>query len=108
MAPRPWRPHVELEAALDRGDLDFAKALVPEVGRPVPLDLAARFLPLVAAADGDYDAWARRWLMRWLSEAQRPSIETAAELAATLADLRAERADASVAFPLSLPAQQIR
>jgi hypothetical protein len=27
-----------------------------------------------------------RWLVRWLSEAQKPSIEQAAELAATLAD----------------------
>jgi hypothetical protein len=54
--------------------------------RPLPLDVAARFLPLVAAAGQDYDAWAKRWLIRWLSEAQRPTIDVAAELAATLAD----------------------
>ena len=89
---RAWRPEVELEGALDRGDLAFAKVLAAEISeeRSLPLDLAARFLPLVAAAGEDYDAWARRWLVRWLSDAQRPSIEQAAELAATLADLPAE------------------
>lgn len=92
MGPRPWKPAVELEGALDRGDLAFAKALALEASeeRPLPLDLAARFLPLVAAAGEDYDAWARRWLVRWLGEARQPSIEQAAELAATLADLPAE------------------
>jgi hypothetical protein len=37
-----------------------------------------------------YDAWARRWFLRWLSESERPSIEVAAELAGTLADLPSE------------------
>jgi hypothetical protein len=40
----------------------------------------------------DYDPWAARWLVRWLSEAEWPSIDQAAELAATLADLPAEPA----------------
>jgi hypothetical protein len=92
MGPRPWKPAVELEGALDRGDLAFAKTLALEVAeeRPLPLNLAARFLPLVAGSGEDYDAWARRWLVRWLGESQRPSIEQAVELAATLADLPAE------------------
>jgi hypothetical protein len=92
MGPRPWKPELELDGALDRGNLAFAKALALEASerRPLPLDLAARLLPLVAAADENYDAWAKRWLVRWLSEAQRPSIEQAAELAATLADLPSE------------------
>lgn len=88
MAPRPWKPAVELDGALDRGDLPYAKKLALEVSEQRPLDLAtaARFLPLVAAAGDEYDRWAKRWLVRWLSEAQRPSIDVAAELAATLAD----------------------
>jgi hypothetical protein len=94
MAPRPWKPAVELDGALERGELGYARALALEVAeerhRPLDLSLAARFLPLAAAQGEDYDAWAKRWLSRWLSEAERPSIETAAELAATLADLPAE------------------
>jgi len=92
MGPRPWKPAVELVGALDRGDLSLAKVLAAEAAeeRPLPLSLAARFLPLVAAAGEDYDAWARRWLVRWLEATQRPTIEQAAELAATLADLPAE------------------
>jgi hypothetical protein len=59
--------------------------------RPLDLKLAARFLPIVAMQQTDaHDAWAKRWLIRWLSESERPSIDQAAELAATLADLPAE------------------
>src|SRR5919108_3170212 len=88
----PHRPIRELEAALGRGELDMAAAIAKdfhhEHGRPIPLELALRMLPL-AARGGGYDAWACRWLSRWLTEAS-PSIETAAEVAACLADLPTE------------------
>ncbi len=95
MTPRPYRPMVELEAALERGELDFALALAAEVTveRRAPLDLglALRFLPLLAAARSErYDAWALRWLARWISETREATIERAAEIAVGLADLPAE------------------
>jgi hypothetical protein len=95
MNPRPYRPVVELEAALARGELDFAVALAAELSserrRPIDLDLALRFLPLLAAQrSGDYDAWALRWLERWIRETSGATIERAAEVAASLADLPSE------------------
>lgn len=97
MGPRPWRPAAELEKALERGDLRFAVTLAEEVrierGRPIELSLAARFLPLIAAASpGEYDAYALRWLARWVSETGTATIEQAAEVAASLADLPSEPA----------------
>lgn len=95
MAPRPWRPAKELDGALDRGDLRYAKSLAEELriekGRPIPLDTASRFLPLIAReSPKEYDTWALRWLARWASENKAATIERAAEIAASLADLRAE------------------
>jgi hypothetical protein len=95
MGPRPWRPAAELELALERGDLRFAVALADEVrmerGRPIELALAARFLPLIArASPSEYDAYALRWLARWIAETGTATIEQAAEMAASLADLPAE------------------
>jgi hypothetical protein len=95
MAPRPYRPLIELDAALERGELDFAAELAAEVSqerrRPIDLDLALRFLPLIALRRSDgYDAWALRWLARWIGEAPEVTIERAAEVAASLADLPAE------------------
>jgi len=95
MAPRPWRPAAELENALERGDLGHAVALAEELrlerGRPIELATAARFLPLIAAASpGEYDAYALRWLARWVAETGTATIEQAAALAASLADLPAE------------------
>ena len=95
MAPRPWRPAAELEKALERGDLRYAVTLAEEVrlerGRPIELTLAARFLPLIAAASpGEYDAYALRWLARWIAEVGNATIEQAAEIAASLADLPVE------------------
>lgn len=95
MSPRPWRPVEELERALERGDLRYAVALAEEVrierGRPIELAVAARFLPLIAAASpGEYDAYALRWLTRWASETGTATIEQAAEIAASLADLPVE------------------
>jgi hypothetical protein len=93
MGPRPWKPKVELDGALERGELDFAITLAAEVAENGQVDLqtALRFLPLVAAQrPRDYDRWASRWLVRWLSETPAVTIEGAAEAAACLADLPAE------------------
>ncbi|MGO9488500.1 MAG: hypothetical protein ACLQBB_05675 [Solirubrobacteraceae bacterium] len=95
MGPRPWRPAAELEQALERGELRYAVALAEEVrierGAPIELATAVRFLPLIAAASpGEYDAYALRWLARWATETGTATIEQAAEVAASLADLPAE------------------
>jgi hypothetical protein len=92
MMSRPYRPEVELQGALDRGELSWAMTCAAEVKR-VDLATALRFLPLVAEQrPGEYDRWALRWLARWLGEAPDATIEQAAETAATLADLPAEPA----------------
>jgi hypothetical protein len=95
MAPRPYRPAAELEAALERGELSLARVLAKDVseerGRPIDLDVALRFLPLVAIQNAEaYDDWAMRWLGRWIRETPGATIEQAAELAGTLADLPTE------------------
>ncbi len=95
MGPRPWQPAVELEGALDRGDLRYAITLADELrikgGKPIALDTALRFLPLIAReSPREYDLWALRWLTRWLRETGAATIEQAAELAASLADLPSE------------------
>jgi hypothetical protein len=69
MTARPWNPAVQLHRALERRRLGFAVALAEEVaedlGRPIDLDTALRFLCLVAAQQPErYDAWALRWLVR--------------------------------------------
>ncbi len=94
MAARPWRPAVELEGALERGDLHYAITLAHELrdeqGQPIDLLTAARFLPLIAReSPGEYDTYALRWLLRWLGERPR-TIELTAEVATQLADLPAE------------------
>jgi hypothetical protein len=91
MGPRPFRPKVELEGAIDRGELiwaiDLAKTLTEESGQPIDLALALRLLPLVVVQrPGEYDAWARRWLSRYLAEAA-PTIAQAAQVTGALADL---------------------
>jgi hypothetical protein len=96
MNPRPWRPAAELDAALDRGDLRFAIELAEELriarGKPIPLDVALRFLPLIAReSPHEYDAWALRWLARWAAEAAG-TVSRAAEVAAALAALPGEPA----------------
>lgn len=99
MGPRPWRPAAELDGALERGNLRYAISLADELrieqGRPIGLDMALRFLPLIASASPqEYDAWALRWLARWLAETPASSIEQAAEVAASLADLASEPMEA--------------
>ena len=90
---RPYRPLRELEAHLDRGELDFAlalaRALSSERGRPLDLALMLRFLPLVALRRPDeFDPWALRWLERWCSELRgSASIDDAAELVCGLAEI---------------------
>ena len=73
MAARPCNPAVKLHDALQRGGLRFAVVLAAEVaedlGRPIDVDTALRFLHLVAAQQPEhYDAWALRWLARWTTE----------------------------------------
>jgi hypothetical protein len=88
---RPYRPVRELEAHLDRGELDFAiaiaKAAARERVRPLELELTIRFLPLVAAQRPEvFDAWTLRWLERWCGEqVGRSSIDDAVELVGGLA-----------------------
>jgi hypothetical protein len=83
---RPYRPIRELEAHLDRGELDFALALAREMaderGRPLELELMARFLPLVALQrPAEYDTWTLRWLERWCEQLhRRASIDDALEI----------------------------
>jgi len=92
MTTRPYRPVRELEAAIARGELDFALAHVKEVARergaPLDLGLALGLLTLVAAQQRQaYDAWALRWLARWIAEADEPTIAQAAGVAASLAEM---------------------
>jgi hypothetical protein len=95
MTPRPYRPAAELEAALERGELELAIGLAREVAedrqKPVELAVALRFLPLVAAQRPEtYDLWASRWMVRWLSEARNATIDGAVDVAAALAALPLE------------------
>ena len=100
----PHRPIRELEAAIERRDLDIAigiaKDYARENKRPIPLDPALGLVALVAAEGGAYDGWACRWLARWLHEGCGVSIALAAEVAATLADLPSEPAGVEVIRPL--------
>src|SRR6059058_5400787 len=56
MAPPPWNPRVELDGALDRGNLSHAVTLAAEVAedghQPVDLDTALRFSPRGRPAAG--------------------------------------------------------
>ncbi len=95
MTPRPFRPLAELPGALDRGELSFAIRLAAlgaeDQGRPIDLELALPFLPLVAAEQPEHlDAWALRWLGRWITETPGATIEQAGVIAAALADLPME------------------
>lgn len=90
---RPYRPQLELEAHLDRGELEFAialaRAIARERERPLDLELTARFLPLIALQrPGEFDSWTLRWLERWCAAGrEQASIDDAAELAAALAEI---------------------
>jgi hypothetical protein len=95
MFARPWNPRIELDGALERGDLSYAITLAADVAedsrRPLELATALRFLPLIAReSPREYDAWALRWLSRWASETPAATIDQAAEVAAQLADLPSE------------------
>jgi len=90
---RPYRPARELEAHLDRGELDFAialaKVLAHERTRPLDLRTTLRFLPLVAVQRPEaFDEWTLRWLERWCGELRgQASIDDAVELVAGLAEI---------------------
>lgn len=95
MGPRPWKPDAELDGALRRGNLRFAISLAAEVTeerrRPIDLTTALEFLPLIATeSPREFNAWALRWLARWASETPAATIEEAAVVAASLADLPSE------------------
>jgi hypothetical protein len=92
MTTSPYRPVRELEAAIARGELDFALAHAKEVARergaPLDLGLALGLLTLVAAQQREaYDVWALRWLARWIAEARGPTAAQAATVAASLAEM---------------------
>ena len=90
---RPYRPVRELEAHLDRGELDFAiavaRTLADQRARPLELDLTIRFLPLVAVQRPEaFDVWTLRWLERWCGELRGlASIDEASEVAGGLAEI---------------------
>jgi hypothetical protein len=91
----PYRPVRDLEYAVDRGDLPMAIAVAKdfarEYGRPIPIGLALRLLPLVVAQrQEEYDRWACRWLARWLTETLGATIDQTAEIAGALAELPTE------------------
>jgi hypothetical protein len=92
MGQAPYRPVRELEAAIARGELDFALAHAKEVAReragPLDLKLALGLVALVASQQlHAYDAWALRWLARWLDEAPGPTVAQAAVLTVALREL---------------------
>jgi hypothetical protein len=90
---RPYRPLRELEAHLDRGELDtaivLARDLAEERARPLRLELMLRFLPLVAVRRPEaYDVWTLRWLERWCAELRGlASVDEALEVVAALAEM---------------------
>src|SRR5262249_57062591 len=95
LTPRPYNPRIELDGALERGNLRHAIALAAEVGEgarePLDLETALRFIPLVAAHQPEqFDAWALRWLRRWIEETSGATIEQAAGIACSLADALTE------------------
>src|ERR1700693_219643 len=95
MGPRPYTPRLELDGALDRGHLDHAIVLARELSedsrRPIPLDVALRFLSLGATERAEqYDGWALRGLVLWIAETPGATIDRAAEFACSLADAHDE------------------
>jgi hypothetical protein len=71
--------------------MSLADELRLERGRPISLEIAAKFLSLIAReSPREYEAWALRWLKRWITETPAVTIEQAAETAASLADLPSE------------------
>jgi len=82
MGVGPYRPTRELEAALERRELDIAIGIAKDIARerrPIGLPLALRLVALVAEQGNDYDLVACRWLARWLSETPETTISLAAE-----------------------------
>jgi hypothetical protein len=69
--------------------MSLAEELRIERGRPIDLDTAERFLPLIAdQSPAEYDAWAVRWLTRWLAESGAPTVEQVVAIAGRLEALQ--------------------
>jgi hypothetical protein len=103
MGVGPYRPTRELEAAIERRELDIAIGIARDIARerrPIGLVPALALVALVAEQGDDYDVWACRWLARWLRETPGTTIALAAEVAATLADLPAEPGGVQAIRPL--------
>jgi hypothetical protein len=88
---------VDIERHLLRGELELAIAVARDSrrahGRPIPLEVAVKFLPVIARErPGSYSAWALRWLYDWLPQAS--SIDQALDMTAALAELPCEPDDA--------------
>jgi hypothetical protein len=93
----PWRPITDIERHLQRGELDMAIAVAHDTrrahGRPIPLNIALKFLPVIARHRPEhYSAWALRWLADWLPKAT--TIDQALDVTMALAQLRSEPNDA--------------
>ncbi len=90
---RPYRPVRELEAHLERGELEFALALARAIAvereHPLDLELTIHFLPLIAAEKPEaFDVWSLRWLERWCGELRRSaSIDDAVDVVQGLAEI---------------------
>jgi len=87
---RPFRPTRELEGHLERGELDsavvLAHSIARERGRPLDLQLALRFLPLIARQRPErYDSWALRWLEQWCAQMRDlAGVEESVDVASAL------------------------
>jgi hypothetical protein len=87
---RPFRPVRELEAHLERGELDsavvLARGIAGERGRSLDLNLSLRFLPLVARQRPErYDSWALRWLEQWCAQMRDVAgVEESVDVASAL------------------------
>jgi len=98
---RPFRPLLELEGHLSRGELEsavvLARGIARERGRALDLQLSLRFLPLVARQRPErYDSWAIRWLEQWCAQVREEAgVDEAADLAAALVGI-AEGRDAAL------------
>jgi hypothetical protein len=82
----------EVKCAIEHENLDeaitAARDFARQRGHPIPLKLAATFLPvIVRQSPSEYDSYALRFFGRWISEGKGRTIDEAADVAAALAEL---------------------